>query len=738
MKKLLSVVLVLSMVLVLFVVRPVSVSAEGFKDVPADYWAKGQIDYLVSKGIVIGYPDGTFKPETPVTREQFATIICIAKGIKEYKPATATFKDVNSSRWSYGFVEAAVKAGYVKGVTAATFAPVAPLKRQDLAVLLIHVTGKEQVAASAPVKAVFSNDESKVGAYALAALAYAVSPAAQLLVWDTNRNINPVSPATRADCAYGTYMALFPPKQGGNLSMAITQNPDSLFIPLLTLMTASWTVTAGMQDSLIMQSPNGALYPSMAREVPSVANGLWKVNDAAGTMTVTFRLRPGLKWSDGIAVTSHDFKFSWEMVENDKISVISRYVEDMISNIDDSDPTKVIVYYKKLYPLANYGLYNLYPAHLLEAVYKNNPADINSSSFNEKPIYCGPYMLDTWEQNNYIRLKANPLYFAGRPNFDTVTFWVIPDSNTILANYMAGKLDVSVPGMGIDDPDQANILRERAGSMYFVQYIPSAYIEHLEVNMDVSQAGQDMRVRQALQIAIDRDELNRRVFRGFRIPAYNIVPINNPFELKTGLDPYAYNSTKANELLDDAGYKKGPDGIRLDPKGNKLHFVISTTTSSVRAREFPVIQAYWKAIGVETEFKPMASNKLFGDILPKGEYDMGMVSTSDDPGQPVAYSRWHSSQIPTEANGWVGTNRFRFKNAALDKAMTTTVTNVDNAKRTAAFYDAQRIINEEVPWILLTWETEVRVEHKTIGGIDYPADNGTTLYTWNLRYWWRK
>jgi peptide/nickel transport system substrate-binding protein len=426
------------------------------------------------------------------------------------------------------------------------------------------------------------------------------------------------------------------------------------------------------------------------------------------------------------------------MVENDKVNSIDRYVEDMISNIDDSDPMTVVVYYKKVYPMANRGLFNVYPAHLLEAVYKNNPADINSSSFNQKPTYCGPYMLDAWVPNNYIRLKANPYYFAGRPNFDTVTFWIIPDSNTILANFVAGKLDVSIPGLGIDDPNQADILRKTAGSTFFVQYIAAASVEVLAINFDVSQAGQDVRVRQALLMAIDRNELNRRVFNSFRIPATNIVPINNPFDLKTGLDPYTYNPAKANELLDTAGYKEGADGIRRDPKGNKLHFVISTTTSTVRAREFPVIQAYWKAIGVETEFKPMQSNKFFGDILPKGGYDLAMFSWYEDGGTPINYATWHSSQIPTDANGWIGKNYSRFKDAALDTDLTTTITTIDTAKRTAAFYDAQRITNESLPWIPLTWTTEVRVERKTIGGIDYPTDNGTCQYTWNLRYWWRK
>ncbi len=146
MKKLLVLALVFVMVLSFFVVKPLSVEAAGFKDVPDTYWAKGQINYLVSKGVVEGFPDGTFKPETAVTREQFAKMICIAKGLKEYKPATPTFKDVASSRWSYGFVEAAVKAGYIKGYTDGTFKPANSITRQELAVLGVRVLGKEKEA----------------------------------------------------------------------------------------------------------------------------------------------------------------------------------------------------------------------------------------------------------------------------------------------------------------------------------------------------------------------------------------------------------------------------------------------------------------------------------------------------------------------------------------------------------------------------------------------------------------
>jgi hypothetical protein len=220
MKRLCSLALAIALLATMF--APFAAArAAGFTDVTATYWAHDDIMYLSQNGIAVGYTDGTFRPEGKVTREEFAKMIVVAKKLALVKPARPTFTDVSSSRWSYGYVEAAVKAGYVKGVTSTTYAPAAPIKRQDLAVLLVRAAGKEQTALSAPVNAIFANDQAAVGAYALPDLAYAVSPAAQFLVWDTKRNINPVSPATRADCAHGIYMSLFPPKTFGDSAIEL-------------------------------------------------------------------------------------------------------------------------------------------------------------------------------------------------------------------------------------------------------------------------------------------------------------------------------------------------------------------------------------------------------------------------------------------------------------------------------------------------------------------------------------
>ena len=136
---------VLAVVMLLAVCSPVlTANAAGFKDVAASYWSFDEITALAAKKVVNGYADGTFKPEGKVTREEFAKMIVIAKGLAQVKPAKATFTDVPAtSRWSYGYVEAAVKAGYINGIGGGKYGPASQIKRQDMAVLLVRVLGKE-------------------------------------------------------------------------------------------------------------------------------------------------------------------------------------------------------------------------------------------------------------------------------------------------------------------------------------------------------------------------------------------------------------------------------------------------------------------------------------------------------------------------------------------------------------------------------------------------------------------
>jgi peptide/nickel transport system substrate-binding protein len=736
MRKFLSI--VVAVVLLFAVCSPVlTARAAGFKDVAASYWAFDEISSLAAKKVVAGYPDGTFKPEGKVTREEFAKMVVVAKGLALVNPSSPTFTDVAVSRWSYGYVEAAAKAGYIMGIGGGKFAPASQIKRQDMAVLLVRVLGKTAEANAIAVPGTWSNDEAKISSYALKPMSFAVRASAQLLIWDAQRNINPLASATRADCAYAVDRVIDPPVSTASITVALQQDPDTLFYPALSSMSATILVMSGVGDSLVAQAPNGALYPSMAMEVPTIANGLWKVNEAAKTMIVTYRLRKGLKWSDGTPVTSHDFAFSETMRQNTNVNIASaRDIDNEIDHIDDSDPNLVVVYWKGLYVLANWGQ-ELYPAHILEPIFKKNPKDINSCSYNSKPIQAGPYMVDAWERNNYVRLVANPNYWGGQPLIKTVTFKIIPDSTVILTHFIAGDIDVAAPGMAIEDANQAQILQKQAGNRYNVTFIPSIGWEHITVNFAKSQAGQDYRVRQALQYALDRNELNRKVFQGTRMIVDNWATPGGP-QFNSSLGNYPYDLAKAQQLLLDAGWKLDASGHRLDKNGKLVRFVISSTTSPVRAAEFPVIQADWAKLGIETTYKPISSTTFFADTLPSGDYDMGLFTWSGNPADEGAATGMYMSTAITWIKDQAGQNYSGISDPKLDALMEIVNTSLDTAKRNQALKDAQAITFKQLPEIFLLRTTSIRVENKQMHGIDYPLDSGNIAYTWNINYWWRK
>src|SRR5450756_99589 len=334
--------IVLAVVMLLAVCSPVlTARAAGFKDVAASYWAFDEITALAAKKVLAGYPDGTFKPEGKVTREEFAKMIVVAKGLALVKPASPTFTDVLASRWSYGYVEAAAKAGYIKGIGGGKFAPASQIKRQDMAVLLVRVIGKEAEANTIKQPIAFSNDESKIGTYAIGAVTIAVRPRVQLLTWDKFRNVNPVMSATRGDCSFAIYNTITPPGSGKkSITLAEENAPESLFA-LISDSAYTMKAVTFLASGPVSMTPYGVLYPEMATYVATLENK-HLIRNANGTVISDMQLRKGMKWSDGQLVTIDDYIFSHKLYMSNDIQVVSRTPMDLVTNIKTFD-----VYYNK-------------------------------------------------------------------------------------------------------------------------------------------------------------------------------------------------------------------------------------------------------------------------------------------------------------------------------------------------------------------------------------------------------
>ena len=746
MKKFLSFLLIFSLLLALLTVRPVASLTGGFSDVPEDYWAKKEIEYLVSKKIVVGFPDGSFKPEQGVTREQFAKMITIAEGLSEYKPSKQTFKDVSRDMWSYGFIEAAAKAGYIKGYTNGNFGPNDSITREQLAVLLIRVLDKENMANDPNlVIATFSNDEREISSWAKGATTLAVKPELQLLKWDNSMNIRPKSAATRAECVYSIYMVLKPPVVGGTLNIGITQEPKTLF-KMLWFTTATTAVLWPMREGAVGVTPSGGVYPIGAEYIPNAKDGTWQIDSSTKTMKTIWKLRKGVKWSDGEPLTAEDYLFTYQMRTNPQVQVSNKGVIPMIDKIETPDPYTIIVYWKSLTPWAVYGplgavfgdAAEVYPAHILKPIFDKNPADINTCDFNNNPVYAGPYKIAEWKKGGYIYLKRNENYWAGKPLFDNIVFHIIPDQNTMLLQLLTGQLDFTVPGLGIEVPQAYSAEQKGLKNSFNFYYIPSYYMEHITLNTE-DPILKDKTLRQAMLYALDRDLLSQKIFMGKRQVAEGYISQMSPAFNKSLIGKYKYNPTKAKEILKDAGYTWDKNGNLINPDGKTVEITIEGAAGNqVRAQEIEFCSKYWKDnLGINVYYLPKTWAVMWDDMV----YVKSQGTIFAHPTLPpdvIDYPTYNSSSVPTAEKGWAGENFSRIKDSELDKWTTIGNDNFyDKEKLYEASKNLQARVYELVPEVYLNFFVSVAIVRKGVVGFNYPVD-GAIVGTWNLMYWYKE
>lgn len=720
--------LVVALCLVLVPVGAASATT-GFTDVPSSYWAYQQIQYLAAKKIVSGYVGGTFRPEQSVTRDEFAKMLATALGLQQYRPAKPTFTDVSSTVWSYGYIEAAVKAGYIKGITTKTYGPSQYIKRADLAVLMVRAGHETAEAAKITEAVCFANDEAKIPTYAAGAMTVAYDTHQQYLVYRSGRMCAPLAPATRADCAKAVYMLLVPPTESSSLSLAATGDPDTLFHPLSTVAASPnvlWYCTAPLVGLDNTETP----FPYLAKEIPSLENGSAKIYTVDGVqkLMVTIHLRKGFKWSDGVPVTSKDVAFTEEMLKNPAVRVAraSALYSDNIEKVETPDAYTVIYYYKTLslqYVLAR----DVQPEHILRPIYEKNPADLNTCSFNTNPITDGPYMLETWAHNSYISLVANPYYPLEKPLIKRIILKNIPDNNTILAGLIAGTIDQATV-----DPQQAKVIASNPKFTIQWQQTQSG-LTYMGCNLR-NPLLQDKRVRQAMAYAMNREEFSKSIYGGKDgLAAGPIMKSSWAFDSKATV--YHYDLDKAKALLKEAGYTPGSDGIMTNKEGKKLAFTLTTSTASSRLQIVTFLQAQLLKAGIAVTLKFYPATTLLSRIIPQGLSDLYFTGWVEDPLFPGLMLSYRNDQIPTEANGWLGINWSSWDNQEATDAIKTLSTMIDQNQAKQYYAKVQELFVDELPEIPWLDNININVQRSTLrnmvgcqGGVNQPG--------WNAAYWY--
>ena len=473
----------------------------------------------------------------------------------------------------------------------------------------------------------------------------------------------------------------------GVLRFSTLGEPDSLS-PLVGESQTDTDLSMFWAGYLFNADDQDQLFPELAVAVPTLANG----GISRDGLTITYHLRRGVLWQDGVPFSADDVVFSWHAVMNPNTNVATRLGYDDIVRIDAPDRYTAVIHLRHAYaPFVNMFFtmsstaYPIYPKHLLARYH-----DLNRIPYNSKPVGTGPFVVEEWHRGQTLRMVANPHYWRGPPKLHEVDFRAIPDENTLLTSMRTHELDLWFGASSSNYPVASHIPFTRAILTPFTQYSLLGFNVSRPVLADVA-------VRRALAYATDRKGLIARITFGVELPGEGDQPAFS-WAHDPHLPALPYDPARARAFLDAAGWKVGPDGIRTR-HGVRLRLVFVTTVgSAVGARLAVVLQSNWRAIGVDLEVKSYAADLMFasygeGGILQTGHFDVEASSWLNgiDPDDSTLF---RSDQIPPN-----GQNQFRFRNRELDDQERIALGSFDRDVRRRAYWRIQEILVDQLPEI---------------------------------------
>jgi len=490
-----------------------------------------------------------------------------------------------------------------------------------------------------------------------------------------------------------------------------------------------------LHNYLVLRNDRDEFVPQLAVEQISVDKGTWRVN-ADGTMETTWRIHPNVKWHDGTPFTSADLLFTFTAFKDPELP--SRFGSALreMESASAPDPQTLVIHWRRPLATANEApALNPMPKHLLEEAYLNEKASFgNNPRLLHQFVGLGPYRLVNWVIGSHIELERFDDYFRGRPPLDRVVIRFMSDPNTVMANLLAGTIDVA-SGNHVDLDAGVEIRRRWEGTGSQVRFSPLGDLQQIEIQFRAEYARPrnglvERPVRQALFHAIDRKALVEAAAAGLTpVADHWFSPIHalRP-EVESAVPQYPYDPARAQQLLAQAGWARGPDGLLIHGASGE-RFELQVFIQEEKSEEDQAIVAdYWKAAGVQAiqNRLPIPRDRQVEGTQP------GVIVTSPK-GYEVPYiesSRLYSGNISSAADRWTGRNRGGYSSARVDALIERLAVTID-PRETVPLH--RQLLQEglgDVALIPLYFDVDAIVMLKGVKG---PI--GGTYVEWNFFEW---
>lgn len=518
-----------------------------------------------------------------------------------------------------------------------------------------------------------------------------------------------------------------------SLTIGITQFPSTLNPNIDAMAAKSYVLGMAMRPFTVYDAV-WKLVCLLCTELPSIENGLAvpvDLPEGKKGIDLTYTIRPEAKWGDGVPVTTVDVLFTYEVGRNRQSAVGNAELYRRITSIDAKDDRTFTLHVDKLtFDYAAINDFVLLPAHIERPAFADPAQYRVKTRYAADPtnpgLYNGPYRIGEVATGSYVMLEPNP-HWAGAPGpFRRITVRAIENTAALEANLLSGTIDMVAGELGLS-LDEGLAFDKRHGDGFQIIYKPSLVFEHIDLNLD-RPALSDRRVREALLLGLDREAMSRSLFAARQPVADSLVnPLDPGYSAET--PRYRHDPARAGALLDAAGWPMLPGGLRGNAAGQTLSLELKTTAGN-RTRELvqQVLQSQWRKIGVDVRLKNEPARVLFGETMRHRRFDLAMYAWISAP-ENVPRSTLHSSEIPSEANGFSGQNAPGFKDEAMDRLIDALEIELDRGKRKAMWANLQRLYATELPSLPLYFRSDTFILPKWLGGVR-PTGNQYPTTLW--------
>ncbi len=514
--------------------------------------------------------------------------------------------------------------------------------------------------------------------------------------------------------------ARHPYTQAGHLRIGVLRDFDTLD-PLLSTQAAVTDLAQFVFDGLIRYDDRGDPVPDAAEAIPTRANG----GISADGKTITYRLRPNVRFSDGAPLTARDVVFTWQQVLNKNNNVANHFPYDLAESVSAKDPRTVVVRLHE--PNAAFAAFfmrcgtqgAILPEHLL----RGKP-DLNKDPFGHQPVGSGPFVVTSYQPGVVVELARNPRWWGPRPALDRVTYRIIPNENSLLVALRTHEIDFYY-----NAPEQQ--YRELK-SLSGVRISARPFAAYEQVTFNTGRAPfDDLRVRRAAAQTIDWTTLQRSVYLAVDLPGVtDVFPLSWAFD--PTVKPYPRDLGAARKQLDDAGWHAGPDGVRTRA-GKRLSVTLRTVAGVIPRQNAEVlIQQELHEVGFDVQILNAPANLLFasagaGGLLAKGNFDLAIYGWTQAPDPADDLQTIGPDRVPPG-----GSNYSFLRDPVIGRLQRAGTLVYERERRKPAYAALQRREHELVPFQTIVWRANINAVNEDFHGFR-PAVAVTDF--WNPWEW---